>query len=69
MAAIARGEAIQRIHTRYAKEFKLEIVRLLKLDQKPPIKGIRFVMTQDLPLHYKVWIRCACVACLLFNRV
>lgn len=39
-----------RIYTRYAKEFKLEAVRLLKLGQKPPIKGIGIELILSFPL-------------------
>ena len=43
----------KRVRARYTKEFKLEVVRRLKLGQKPPIKGIGIELIQSAPMDCK----------------
>ena len=44
----------QRVRTRHTQKFKLEAVGLLKLGQKPPIKGTRIELILSSPLVLQI---------------
>ncbi|MDP3421391.1 MAG: hypothetical protein Q8S10_10735 [Thiobacillus sp.] len=58
----------QRVRARYTNKFRLEAARLLKLGQKPPIKGIGIELIQGAPWATNL-DQARCGACFPFNRV
>jgi hypothetical protein len=57
----------QRVRAGFTQEFKFEVVRLLKLDQKPPIKGIGIELIQSP--WTATFDQARCGACFPFNRI